>query len=175
MRVASLAVSFSLVLLTIAGCGGGQKAATHIETRPLGETEALEIIREVLAERGFSNLVQADVLLANNAQFNCDLRVNGHPIGVEYVTDQDHQSIGAIPPPAGGSRLHVLRGRVPSADPMVPGEMIYVFFINSQNFMYHFNPTSEIRANVTFLDVDARLRRDLNDFLSWYERDVVQR
>jgi hypothetical protein len=46
---------------------------------------------------------------------------------------------------------------------------VYVFFIDSQKFVYHVNPTSEVRADVTFLEVDSRLRRDLADFLSWYE------
>jgi hypothetical protein len=164
-----------LCALVALSCGGKQSKQTTFETRPLGETEALEIIKEVLAERGYADTQQVDVVLKNGVQFNCDIRAVGHPMCVEYVTEQDRTDMGLLPPPADGSRLHVLRSHTLSADPQTPGELIYVFFIDNRNFVYHFNPTSEVRANVTFLDVDARLRRDLADFISWYEKDIAKR
>ena len=167
-------ISF-ICAMALTGCGGGQQAQTQFETRALGETEALDIIREVFAGRGYTKTDPAEVALTNSAQFACDLRAAGHPIGVEYVTETDRGAMGAIPQPASGSRLHVLRGRTVPNDPQIPSEPIYVFFVDSRNFVYHFNPTSEVRANVTFLDVDARLRRDLADFISWYEKDIAKR
>jgi hypothetical protein len=175
MKRASLGLASLLSFCAAVACGGGQQQPTHFETRPLGETEALEIIREVLAERGYTETRQVDVALTNSVKFSCDVAANDHPIGIEYVIESDRQTMGAIPPPAGGSRLHVLRGQTISTDSAVPGAAMYVFFVDSRNFVYHFNPTSEVRANVTFLDVDARLRRDLADFLSWYEKDIAKR
>jgi hypothetical protein len=63
----------------------------------------------------------------------------------------------------------VIPGRVVSPDPNVQGEPIYIFFIDNRKYEYQYNPTSEARADVTYLEVDSRLRRDVADFLSWYE------
>jgi hypothetical protein len=87
-------------------------------------------------------------------------------LAVEYLTAEDRRRIGEIPPPAEGSRLHVLNGRAVSAD-NVPSR-VYVLFIDDRKFVYHSNPNSEVRADVTIQEVDSRLRRDIDDFLSWY-------
>ena len=59
--------------------------------------------------------------------------------------------------------------KVVAEDPNAQGEPIYVYFIDERKYVYHYNPTSEVRADVTYLEVDSRMRRDLADFLSWYE------
>ena len=93
---------------------------------------------------------------------------------MKYLTEADRKLLGPIPDPAPGSRLHVLLAYTePDADGK--REPVYVFFIDDRKFVYHFNPTSDRRANVTFVEVDARLRRDLADFLSWYESAVVKK
>jgi hypothetical protein len=151
------------------GCGGGQAQAEHLETRPLEESKAFEIIIEVVGERGFTLVEDVMVEISTEARFPCDFRANGHRIAIEYLTDKDRRTIGHIPPPAPGSRLHVVPGRAVADDPNTKGEPIYVYFIDERKYVYHYNPTSEVRADVTYLEVDSRMRRDLADFLSWYE------
>jgi hypothetical protein len=175
----------AIIGLGLAACGGGQHDQVNMEIRPLEENRAFEIIEEMLAERSYFSDRDVNVQLANKTQFACDYRVKDHKIAIEFLTEQDKLSLGNIPAPAAGSRLHVINGRVvPKAAPgsqpapgatASRGEPIYVFFIDERNFVYQVNPTSEHRADVTFLEVDSRLRRDIADFLSWYETNIIKR
>jgi hypothetical protein len=157
-----------LFFLTIFGCGGRQTGQTQIETRPMEKGKAISIIEEMLAERGYSWDKDVPVQVTGTAEFSCDFRVKGEKIAIEYLSAEDRARIGEIPPPAEGSRLHVINGRAVSADSAVPSRL-FVLFIDDRKFVYHSNPNSEVRADVTIQDVDARLRRDIADFLSWYE------
>ena len=140
----------------------------HIETRPLEKGKAVSIIEEMLAERGYAWERDIPVRVAGTPEFNADFRVKGERIVIEYLNSEARARIGMIPPAAEGSRLHVLNGRV-SASNADPSSRVFVFFIHDGKFIYHANPTTKMRADVTFLEVDARLRRDIADFLSWYE------
>jgi hypothetical protein len=162
--VGALIVAAALVI----GCGGPQEVK-HLETRPLEESKALEIIAEVVADRGFTVQQEVMIEISTKSRFPCDFRVTDHKIAIEYLTEKDRKTIGHIPPAASGSRLHVLPAKVVSEDPNAQGEPVYVYFIDERKYLYQYNPTSEVRADVTFLEVDSRMRRDLADFLSWYE------
>jgi hypothetical protein len=159
-----------LLLVALAtGCGGRQDARIQLDTRPLEEHRALEIIQETLGERQFLAQKDVDIELGNKVRFSCDLRAQNEQIAIEFLTGQDRLEIGQLPPPAPGSRLHVLAATtVPKQAGQSP-ERVYVFLIDERKFVYQYNPTSELRADVTYLEVDSRLRRDLADFLSWYE------
>lgn len=157
------------------GCGGSEQHAANIDARPLEENRAFEIIEEMIAERSYMFDKDVGVALTNKKPFRCDYRVKNHPIAIEYLTEQDRITMGEIPAPAAGSRLHVLQAQTVPAAADVPSEQIYVLFIDDRKFVYQYNPTSEQRADVTFMEVDSRLRRDLADFLSWYETKVVKR
>ncbi len=184
MRKAFLFCSIVIICAFVAGCGGAQEQQVHLDIRPLEENRAFDIIEEMLAERGYAIEKDVTVSLSGTANFACDYRASGQKIAIEYLTEQDRLAIGTIPAPAAGSRLHVLNARVvtqPQGSAVAAtggnprGEPVYVFFIDDQKFTYHFNPTSDHRADVTFLEVDSRLRRDLADFLSWYETNIVKR
>lgn len=153
----------------VAGCGGPQQETAKLETRPLEEAKASDIITAVLTERGYVASRDVKIELSTKVVFDCDFKVNDQKIALEYVTRQDLTTMGAIPPPAPGSRLHVLPAKVVPDDPSTQGEPVYVFMIDENDYEYQFNPTSENRADVTFLEVESRMRRDLADFLAWYE------
>jgi len=170
MRSGILATAGALIVAAVTTCGcGGAQEVKQLETRPLEESKALEIIAEVVADRGYKVEQGTMIELSTNSRFPCDFRVIGQKIAIEYLTDKDRKTIGHIPPAAQGSRLHVLPARVVSDDPNSQGEPIYIYFIDERKYVYQYNPTSEVRADVTFLEVDSRMRRDLADFLSWYE------
>jgi hypothetical protein len=160
-------IVYLLFFVTLFGCGGRQGGPTQIETRPMEKGKAISIIEEMLAERGYSWDKEAPVQVAGSGEFACDFRIKNEKIAIEYLTAEDRARIGEIPPPAKGSRLHVINGRVVSPDG-VPSR-VFVFFIDDRKFVYHSNPNSEVRADVTYPEVDTRLRRDIADFLSWYE------
>lgn len=156
-----------LLSVAAAACGGRQAPPPQIETRPLEEGKAFTIIEEMLAERNYAWDKEVPVQVAGASEFNADFRVKDQSIAIEYLTAEDRTRIGEIPPAAEGSRLHVINGR--SLSSTGTPSRVYVFFIDDRKFVYHSNPTSEVRADVTFLEVDSRLRRDMADFLSWYE------
>ncbi len=155
-------------LVTLA-CGGQQKQSSNLETRPLEESKALEIISNMLTERGYITAMDMEIELSTKTRFKVDFRVNGHKMAIEYLTRQDRTTIGDIPPAAVESRLHVLPAKAVSEDPGEQGEPVYIFIIDEKKYIYQYNPTSENRSDVTYLEVESRLRRDLADFLSWYE------
>jgi hypothetical protein len=167
-RPISIAVAIAMCMIPAEGCGSRQSGSEAVDKRPLEESKAALIIEEILTERGYSWTGDVPVSLPNGVTFNCDYVIKGESIAIEYLTETDRDMMGTIPPPAEGSRLHVVAGRLvlPEGETPVP---LYVFFIDSRKFVYHFNPTPAVRADVTFLEVDSRLRRDLADFLSWYE------
>ncbi len=95
-------------------------------------------------------------------------------MAIEYVTEQDRAVRGRVPEANEESRLHVLVGVSQSNEDEGKSKRVYVLFINARDFSYF--PTIDSREeDVTFLEVDSRLRRDLADFLSWYESEVKQR
>lgn len=168
---AVLPTSLSIFLLVafLGSCSGAQQQNAALETRPLEEPKAIDIIGAVLKERGYTAMAGSKIELSTKAVFECDFRVNDTRMVIEYLTAQDSTNIGAIPPMAPGSRLHVVPAKTVPDDPSEQGEPVYVYFIKSSKYVYQFNPTSENRADVTFLEVEARMRRDLTDFITWYE------
>lgn len=169
-------ISFIVVLMCLSalGCGGQQERPVALDIRPLEENRAFEIIDEVIAERGYQAERNIKLSISSQVSLTADYRMKDHKIGIEYLTQADRERLGPIPDPAPGSRLHVL---LTHTEPNAQGlrEAVYVFFIDDRKFVYHFNPTSERRADVTFLEVDSRLRRDIEDFLSWYESNIAKR
>jgi hypothetical protein len=168
---ALLAVPVAMVLLG-AGCQGQRRTtAAQIDTRPLEEAKALEIARQSLVTRNLSiGPAPTAIELWNRVKFDVDLRVLGEPIAIEYLTEENRLDIGEIPPPAPGSRLHVLAASAMS-EPTGRLEKVYLLVLDSRQYVYQYNPTSQARADVTFVEVSARLQRDLADFLSWYETE----
>ena len=167
-RSVGIPFAASLLLTLTTACGGKQSLPPDIDTRPLEAGKAAQIIEEVLEQRGYAFEKGINVQTIGTNEFPCDYRIKGEAIAIEFLTEKDRRAIGSIPDPAAGSRLHVLSGTASS--PAAGGSArIYIFFIDDRNFIYHANPTSETRADVTFLEVDSRLRRDISDFLSWYE------
>lgn len=166
------AVAASAALLLAgwaAGCGGPQETGAALETRPLEEPKALEIIGNELADRGLSAERDVEVSLSTAQSLRADLRVVDRRIAIEYLSSQDRTDIGPIPPPAQGSKLHVLPCSAAPSAPGQPPEQLFVLFIDDRGFEYQFNPTSENRADITLAEVTSRLRRDLSDFFTWYD------
>ena len=171
MRRACTRVLCAALLLTplAAGCGGAQTGEVKLDTRPLEEPKVFEIINAVLKERAYTAETDATLELTTQAKFKADFRIVGQKVAIEYIIDQDRVEMGLIPPPATGSRLHVLQADTVPTDPTQAPETIYIFFLDDKNYEYQYNPTSENRADITFTEVQTRLKRDVIDFLTWYE------
>jgi hypothetical protein len=159
-----------LTLVITAACAAPQVHEQKIELQPLEEYKAIEIITSTLASRGYKKAPETTIQLSNNTQFICDFTVAGESIALEYVTDKDTQVKGVIPDAAAGSRLQVIPATAIATDANAAASpSIYLMVIKDKDYMYHARPTPEMRAPVTFHEVENRLRRDITDFLSWYE------
>ncbi|MBN2804587.1 MAG: hypothetical protein JXR91_15950 [Deltaproteobacteria bacterium] len=158
------------LLIMMNSCGAAQVQTTPIELQPLEEFKALEIIRNTLALKGYKIAPSATVTLSNNSTFNTDISVVNEQISVEYVTEQDTRDKGYMPATAAGSRLHVLPATIKISETVT--SPTYILILNEDQYMYHARPTPDLRAPVTYHEVENRLIRDLNDFLSWYEKSA---
>jgi hypothetical protein len=167
--VARFASFLLLCTAAASGCGGAQSQAAPLDTRPLEEDKALELIDGAAAERGLTIVRNAPVSLSGAQVFGADVRVTGRKIAIEYLTNQDRVEIGAIPPPAQGSKLHVLPGTAVAKAAGQPNDPVFILFLDDRGFEYQYNPTSENRADITLEEVRTRLKRDLVDFFTWYD------
>lgn len=147
---------FVLLSLTASlGCGGAQTSGGNGEAglRSLVESRALEVIREaatdsgVIVGEGFS----ADL---NDGTIDVDFRL-GTTFGVEWVSAQDRANDPSLPQPPAGGQLRII------AEP--GGTQILIL----ESASYRYDPRRErVQAGATSAaDVEARLRRDLRDFL----------
>ncbi|MBN2343814.1 MAG: hypothetical protein JXX29_22120 [Deltaproteobacteria bacterium] len=158
------------VIFLISSCGSGQNVNTF-NTRALEENKAIEIIAKVLADRGYEATSDQLVSFSNDTQIICDIRVKNEAMSIEYITAQDESEMGAVPPASTGSRLYVLpaTAKLVKEGEGASSESLYVLLLDEKQYQYHYNPTSDHRADVTYHEVESRLTRDLNDFISWYE------
>jgi hypothetical protein len=171
LRFLSMTVSiiFGFALLSSACQNSHGTTAAEVDTRALEESKALDVARQSLASRSFALLKgTTTVELWNRVRFEVDLRVAGESFAIEYLTEENRLDIGEIPPPAPGSRLHVLAAQAMSTPDSRP-EKIFLLILDARRYVYQYNPTSKARADVTLAEVSERFRRDLADFLSWYE------
>ena len=90
MKRAALTPVGALIITAalVAGCGGKQEAK-HLETRPLEESKALEIIAEVVADRGYTMIEEVMIELSTKSRFPCDYKIADHKIAIEYLTEKE--------------------------------------------------------------------------------------
>lgn len=174
-QLSILACALALSWCAGLGCGPRQNGSVHIDTRPLEEDKASLIIEEILAKRGYAWDEKKPLQLSNGTQFYVDYQIKNEAIAIELLTEEDLRRIGAIPPAAEGSRLHVISGRSEAEGEGGRAETIFVLFLDTRELSYNANPSFDARADVTFLEVDSRMRRDLADFISWHEDSKAQR
>lgn len=164
---ASVVLGFALLSAACQNAHG--TTAAQVDTRALEEAKALDIARQSLGSRNLApSSGTTTVELWNRVRFEVDLRVTGESFAIEYLTEENRLDIGEIPPPAPGSRLHVLAAQA-MATPDSRPEKIFLMILDARRYVYQYNPTSKARADVTLAEVSERLRRDLADFLTWYE------
>jgi hypothetical protein len=169
--VAGLGLTIGLALL--AGCGGG--GTQHdIEERPLDQATALTTLQEALAGREVQSTQFVDVTLPDGSPWTVDIVGTSLPVAIEYLTEQDRQRIGdKVPIQATPDETpHVViirRAGFPEGE-----GTLYLRVFTDQHFRFQPNPPSDMpEAPYTMREVQARLRRDVQDFLSWYRANYA--
>jgi hypothetical protein len=163
----TLLVALPVLLVSLAGaCGPPPRPsrARDSDLRTLGETRALEMIREVTQESSIAcgDAWRVDVGESDPEQlFDVDLRLADSAYGVEWVTSQDRADWGrAIPQPDRGGQLRIMPGARDDRSAQI-------LILDERSYRY--DPDSDrVRAgSVGPREAEDRLRRDVRDFLEY--------
>jgi hypothetical protein len=163
MRIgAGIGTAAALVLL---GCGPGG-VEHEIEERPLDQAVALETIVRALAGKDVQTATFVAVILPDRTEWTVDLVGTNLPIAVEFLTAQDRERMGT----------RVLIQATPDEVPRVVNvtrqdtqENLVLRVFTDQHFRFQPNPPPDMpEAPYTIREVQARLRRDVTDFVAWY-------
>ena len=137
------------------------RTANDADLRSVPEGRALAIAREALADAGFQAGPGFAVDIGREAPLEVDLRVADTRFGVEWVSAQDRADPGdQLPPPAPGGELRILPGVGEDA-------AIEVLLLHAESYRYDPDRERVQRGATGAADVEARLRRDLRDFLGY--------
>ncbi|MEM9067779.1 MAG: hypothetical protein AAGE52_04710 [Myxococcota bacterium] len=157
MRYALFPMLFAL------GCGGPQSSRTagDDELRSLTETRALTLVAEAMTDGGVSRGARFAVSIAPEESLEVDVRLADTRFGIEWVSAQDRLDHGdAIPEPASGGELQILPGRGDD-------ENIEVLILDAQRYRYDPRQERVYSGSASPSEVEARLRRDVQDFLEY--------
>jgi hypothetical protein len=149
----------------LAGCGPGG-VQHEIEERPLDQATALQTIQDALSSRDVASTTFVAVTLPDGRPWTVDVAGTGYPIAIEFLTGPDRDQIGtAVPIQATPDETpHLVM--VQRAD---TGESLFLRVFTDQHFRFQPNPPPDMpEAPYTIREVEARLRRDVADFVAWY-------
>jgi len=138
-----------------------------VEQHPLVESEALRIIRQAFADKGYSVIKDYSMRMRNGTIILVDLKTEGHEMAVEFLTGADIETQGPIPDKTAGSRLHVITAYKNVGNKKKA--RAYLLVCKADDYLYQMNPTPGNRAPVTLPEIEIRLTRDVYDFIAWYE------
>lgn len=145
--------------LSILACGGPQTTGDdRAPPRPLDEARALEVAAEVLGEYQGTAVGRHPVRLTA-VEFDLDVMVDGKPVGLEYLTEADRQSLGRVLGARPQGQLRVIAVEDGGGD-----RRMDVLFLEDRDYRYDPNP-ERAGGGPTIQEVEGRFRRDLRDFL----------
>jgi len=145
------------------GCGGPQQAA-ELQSGPLGQARALDVLELAAAERDLDPVERhVEATLATGISVLVDVGLPSIEAGFLYLNEQDRRDYGDIPDQAEGSELHAI---VAFAD----GDQdrtLHLLVVQDNDFVHVQNPRADQRRpeDATRTVVEARLRRDALDFI----------
>ncbi|MBX3270063.1 MAG: hypothetical protein KF729_07360 [Sandaracinaceae bacterium] len=155
-----LAILCAGLLVSLAGCGGGTPVTSRAERRTLDETRALQLVEEVLIERGIPRNRAWSVPLASRRELDVDLRLAQSRFGIEWISPQDRADLGdAVPGPATGGNLRI-----------VPGAGDQEILLLEHTTYEYVNEREHVQAGLAGArETEERLRRDVIDFLHYID------
>jgi hypothetical protein len=151
----------ALALAAACGPAPRPRAPSEAELRSMTEAHALELVAEVLDERGTAHESGWAIDIGYDAPLGIDLHLTGTPFGIEWVSAQDRERVGdRIPSPAPGGQLRVLPGADENADASV-------LILDAGTYRYDPDRERVERGAAGVREVESRLRRDVVDFLEY--------
>ena len=159
------AVRAAVFGLLLTACGGHRPAVSFetSEFEDLTEGRATEICLEVAADRQLTFETGWVVNLGRGAAVPVDLRVAGTEFGLEWVTAADRSTHGTIlPEPATEDQLVLAGGAGEDSEAQV-------LVLDHRSYRFHPDPDAVQRGATGVREVEARLARDVREFLTHVE------
>ena len=145
-----------VLLVALSACGGSQtlSATRDSDVRSLTEVRALQVIREAAADSSV-RVGAGFAAELTEGELDVDYRIEGGSFGVEWVSAQDRVSTPSLPEPPPAGQLRIVADQ--------SGAQILILDAAS----YRYDPRRDrVQAGASgAADVEARLRRDMRDFL----------
>lgn len=146
------------LLVALTSCGPRNARPTDVpELAHLVETQALALVRETLGDANVAPSAPFPLNIGESSPLEVDVGFAGG-FGVEWVTPSDRAEHPSLPPAPEGGQLRVVPGA--GAD-----SASQVLMLDADSYRYD-TDRERVQAGATSLmDVEARLRRDVRDFL----------
>ena len=157
------ATSLFLLLTTlVGGCASSAQLmqASASQHRKLTESQALTVIESVVFEQG---AVPARSFLVETAAGNllADVRVTGSQSAIEWVSEEDRTSEAKnLPTASPDDPLQIVAGRAEAREAQV-------LVLDADAYGYEANPHLVQRGATSISDAEARLRRDVGEYLEY--------
>jgi hypothetical protein len=149
------------IALALAACGpdARPRAADPRDLRTLSEGRAIEVIRQVAAEAGVTTRSDWPVVLGGRDPISVDERIGTTSFGLEFVNPQDRADHGDVfPEPRDDGQLLLIEGRGQD-------QSARVLVLDHRNYRYDPDLERVQRGATGVREAEARLRRDVRDFL----------
>lgn len=130
------------------------------ELRSLTESRALVLVQETLVEQSLARGAAFDMNIGGASPFEVDVRIADTRFGIEWVSAQDRVNATELPEPPEGNQLQILPGRGDDSN-------VEVLLLDAARYRYDPDRDRVWEGSVSASEVEARLRRDVGDFLEY--------
>ena len=151
-----------IATLLIVSCGPprGSTVPRDEDLRSLTEARALTLVQETLTEQSFARGAAFPLDIGGSEPFEVDVRVADTRFGIEWVSAQDRVNATDLPEPPEGNQLQILPGRGDDSN-------VEVLLLDSARYRYDPDRDRVWSGSVSSSEVEARLRRDIGDFVEY--------
>lgn len=157
-RISALA---AVLVLSSCGAASQTRRPTDIEERPLYEVQAFEVIRRIVTENGFTPQPNWPITLVGSTPLTVDFRVGDTSFGIEWVSAEDRESLGAaLPSPDPNGQLRIVPG-------VGSDWQAQVLVLDYRVYLYDPDPLHVRYGSTGQREVERRLEQDVRDFLDY--------
>jgi hypothetical protein len=132
------------------------------EGKVLTQEQAILVIEETLARKGTGSEPKWPLRIDNRSELVVDVRVGQKPLAIEWVSAEDRTAHGGVLPqrdPDGP--LHIITAQSDEA------RTAQVLVLDASAYGYEGNPSLVQRGAPSIGDAEARVRKDVEDFLDY--------
>jgi len=169
-------------VLSLAACSGGQKKATGPRTdlKPFKEIDTIELFEKVFQEKGYDTSRKQPIYIADEGEWLIDLWVEGDslPLVVEYLTADDREKLaGKLKSSKVGEKFKLVTvavEEIKAGQGLNQANSRFGVIFDDRDYVFQPNPKSEDRYEVTIVEIENRLRKDIIDVIEELEKVMTE-